>query len=265
MTSTPIYLDGKEPIMLHSIDRTIDSRAIEGWVPTNGTGVVGRSQFAGVVGFAGQNEVFQDPDTPKPQLSLNFKPTEPTGVAGFSDFNNGKGVFGHAVSPTGDVSGVMGWADSPNGKGVNGWARATSGSAVGVYGGTSSPTGTCIGGFTSVAGAVCIAGWAGAPGVIPIVARGSAGQTASLQEWRDVNGAALAGVEADGTLTAPKINAATVKSGTVQLWNWTIAAPIPYPPGRPATLVFKGPDGKTLASLDTSGNLHIKGKVISDL
>jgi hypothetical protein len=59
-------------------------------------------------------------------------------------------------------------------------------------------------GVASGSGGTALAGFAGDPGAIPIVAQGASGQTANLQEWRNGSGKVSA-VSANGAIIAPQV------------------------------------------------------------
>lgn len=75
--------------------------------------------------------------------------------------------------------------NSGSGSAIQGTCTAGTG-VMGIAGGTS--TGTGVQGVASNAGGTALAGFAGDPGAIPIVAQGAAGQTAHLQDWRNGSG-----------------------------------------------------------------------------
>jgi len=75
--------------------------------------------------------------------------------------------------------------------------QGTSTAGTGVLGTTT--TGTGVQGTASSTAGVALAGFAGDPGAIPIVAQGSSGQSANLQEWRGSSGP-LSVVTASGSL-----------------------------------------------------------------
>lgn len=74
-----------------------------------------------------------------------------TGVEGQGTSASGIGVFGWAISSTGNTLGVSGQADSTTGIGVKGNATASSGINIGVQGESSSPTGIGVYGKNLVA------------------------------------------------------------------------------------------------------------------
>ena len=88
-------------------------------------------------------------------------------------------------------------APSSNGAALQGTCAA----GTGVMGTTTTGTGVqgVAGTATSGSGATALAGFAGNPGAIPIVAQGDTGQSANLQEWRGSSGA-LSVVTASGSL-----------------------------------------------------------------
>jgi len=73
--------------------------------------------------------------------------------------------------------------------------QGTCTAGTGVLGTTT--TGTGVQGTASGSSGVAVAGFVGDPGAIPIVAQGSSGQTANLQEWRGSSGS-LSAVDANG-------------------------------------------------------------------
>jgi len=73
--------------------------------------------------------------------------------------------------------------------------QGTSTAGTGVLGTTTSGTG--VQGTASAASGIALSGFAGDPSAIPIVAQGSSGQSANLQEWRGSSGV-LSAVDANG-------------------------------------------------------------------
>jgi len=136
------------------------------------------------------------------------------GVGGESMSTSGKGVFGRASATSGENYGVWGQSDSTEGYGVRGYAKASAGFTEGVCGKSDSFSGTGVHGYaTSTTGpawgvwgrsdsasGVSIMGQAGNAGATPIVAQGTIGQTANLQEWQNSAGAALNVINKDGWL-----------------------------------------------------------------
>ena len=136
------------------------------------------------------------------------------GVYGRSDSTSGIGVQGYAPASSGTTYGVYGQSDSTSGTGVYGLASTGSGSTVGVYGRSGSTSGTGVEGYASASSGTTkgvygqsdstsgtgVEGFAGNASAKPIVARGTSGQTANLQEWQNYYGTALSVVDASGKL-----------------------------------------------------------------
>jgi hypothetical protein len=169
----------------------------------------------GVVGFS------ESPDGAGVDGHANATQGFALGVVGFSDSPDGAGVWGYGSATSGYSTGVGGESPSPDGTGVWGHATATSGSSAGVGGRADSPDGTGVWGGAYADGGVGVGGaahgngaigvWAGAasgwPSAIPLVAHGTSGQTAPLQQWHRPDLGILAVVDAAGNLgvgtTAP--------------------------------------------------------------
>ena len=98
-----------------------------------------------------------------------------------------------------DTPGNPGFLVASTGSGAALQGTCTAG--TGVLGTTTTGWGVqgVAGTATSGSGATALAGFAGNPGAIPIVAQGDTGQTANLQEWRGSSGA-LSVVTASGSL-----------------------------------------------------------------
>jgi len=128
--------------------------------------------------------------------------------------DGGGGIQGYASAASGPTRGVQGRSDSVNGTGVDGLANATTGLNYGVYGRSnssdgvgvegyaSSPTGSTYGvyGTSLSSSGIGVFGKAGNAGAKPIVARGTSGQTANLQEWQNSAGSPLSVIDANGKL-----------------------------------------------------------------
>jgi hypothetical protein len=84
--------------------------------------------------------------------------------------------------------------------------QGTCTAGTGVFGATTgnTNTGTGVQGLASGAGGTALAGFAGDPGAIPIVAQGDTGQTANLQEWRNGSGT-VGSVNASGAMLATQV------------------------------------------------------------
>ena len=152
------------------------------------------------------------------------------GVRGWSASTSARAVEGEAVANSGETYGVWGESNSTSGIGVRGLATALDGWAEGVCGRSNSFSGTGVHGYaTSTTGpawgvwgrsdstsGIGIMGQAGSAGATPIVAQGTTGQSADLQQWQNSAGAALARISKDGRLgigTAPSF-ALHIVSGT---------------------------------------------------
>ena len=138
------------------------------------------------------------------------------GVYGQARSPDGTGVFGDNISTTGFAVGVYGEARSPDGVGISGHNSSTTGYAIGVLGTTASPNESAgvAGWSTATTGSSCgvygaahttterggsgVVGHARVPQVIPLLARGAPGQTASLQEWWSSSDKPLSVINKDG-------------------------------------------------------------------
>ena len=110
-----------------------------------------------------------------------------TSFTAFKVTSSGDGVEGVGG---GSGTGVVGRGGSTDGTGVFAVGGSTHGSGLVALGG---PTG------------ISVAANSGGTGAIPIVAAAVSGQTASLQEWRNSSGTALASVNKSGLMLAPQL------------------------------------------------------------
>jgi hypothetical protein len=158
------------------------------------------------------------------------------GVVGRSYSPDGTGVEGSNDETSGSARGVAGYSNSPDGAGVDGKANANSGWARGVLGFSNSPDGAGVEGRSFGTGVV---GYALAAGAIPMVAKGFAGQTANLQEWRNDDEKPLAFIDKNGNLGIGNLR--ITRDGN--------------------NFAFLNSKGDAIAVLDSKGNLRLKGKL----
>jgi hypothetical protein len=100
----------------------------------------------------------------------------------------------------GNTYAVFGYASAPTGSGVYGLGASTSGTNFGVQGVTSSAAGYA-GYFYNTAAGTGLFADSGNAGSVPLAVRGTTGQTANLQEWRNSAGVVVASVSASGALS----------------------------------------------------------------
>jgi len=123
-------------------------------------------------------------------------PSSPLHVVNNS--TGGSGVYAISPAASGTTIGVYGESDSTSGVGVSGFATASSGNTAGIFGFSASTTGIAVAGEATGTGGVGVEGAAGVAGAIPLVAKGAASQTASLQQWQSNAGKALSVVDKNG-------------------------------------------------------------------
>jgi len=185
---------------VHATDMVIDGVNTGTGTTELDSSVSSGSAFKAVATAAGVNGVNGVATTGNGVLGQATDPTAGTGVGGYgpvgvfgrSDAASGLGVYGLATGAggiavnavatgSGGTRGVYAEVSSISGIGVYGKNTATSGMNAGVVGRSDGDMGT---GASGTGGYVGLAGYAGTPSAVPIIARGTSGQTANLQEWQ---------------------------------------------------------------------------------
>ena len=151
------------------------------WTSGNGAAIEGDSQAPGGYGVLGYNSATSG---------------YATGVLGQVNAADGQGVYGYNGATSGYATGVYGQVNSPQGVGVVGTDFSPDYGNAGVYGAAN--VGAGVQGAASNGNGIGVVGQSLGPTVRPIVAWGSSGQTANLQEWWNSSQTALSAVDPNG-------------------------------------------------------------------